>query len=132
MEYKVIFFDGVCNLCNSSINFIIDRDKNTVFRYAPLQSDYARELLEPLGVDTDKLESILLYDDGKVYSKSSAALKISKHLSGGWSFLSVFLIIPKFIRDVIYDIIARNRYKWFGKKNECRIPTPELKSLFVG
>lgn len=132
MDYKVIFFDGVCNLCNNSINFIIDRDKNKTFRYAPLQSDYAREILGPEGIDTDKLESILLYDGGKIYTKSSAALQIAKHLSGFWSALSVFLILPKFFRDIFYDILARNRYKWFGKKETCRLPTPELKSLFLG
>ena len=132
MEKQVIFFDGVCNLCNSSVNFVIDRDKNKVFRYAALQSDYAAEQLGPLGVDLSKLESIVLYKDGKVYDKSSAALNIARQLSGGWSLFYGFIVLPKFLRDFVYNIIARNRYRWFGKKNECRIPTPELRELFVG
>ena len=132
MDRQIIFFDGVCNLCNNSINFIIDRDKNQVFRYAPLQSDFAKEQLIPKGANPDKLDSIILLKDGKVYHKSSAALQIARNLSGAWSLLAGLMIFPKFIRDFVYDIIAKNRYKWFGKRDECRIPTPELKKLFVG
>lgn len=132
MEKQVIFFDGVCNLCNSSVNFIIDRDKDMAFKYAALQSSYATELLRPKGVDVSRLESIVLYQNGKVYTKSSAALKIARQLSGAWPIFYGLMILPKFIRDFFYNIIAKNRYKWFGKKNECRIPTPELKDLFVG
>lgn len=132
MKEQIIFFDGVCNLCNGSVNFVIDRDKKKVFRYAPLQSDFAKEKLLPKGVDLEKLDTIMLLKDGKVYQKSSAALLVASKLSGAWPLFAVFLILPKFIRDFFYDIVARNRYKWFGKEDQCRIPTPELKSLFLG
>ncbi|KAA1246391.1 thiol-disulfide oxidoreductase DCC family protein [Aquimarina sp. RZ0] len=129
---KIILFDGVCNLCNGAINFIIKRDKNTVFRYASLQSEVGVKLAKELNIDTSKLDSILLIDP-KVgyYHKSTAALHIAKQLSGGYPLFSVFLFFPKFLRDFVYDIIAKNRYKWFGKRESCVIPTPELKSLFI-
>lgn len=127
----VILFDGVCNLCNSSVNFVIERDKKDKFRFAALQSEEGKQMLLEQGEDSEYLDSIVLVKNGKVYSKSTAALHIAKNLSGLWPVLSVFLIIPKFIRDFFYDIIAKNRYKWFGKKNECRIPTPELAAKFL-
>ncbi|WP_025740402.1 thiol-disulfide oxidoreductase DCC family protein [Aquimarina pacifica] len=131
-DKKIILFDGVCNLCNSSINFIIKRDKNSVFRYASLQSDIGMRLIAERNIDTSKLDSILLIEGEGVYSyKSTAALKIARQLSGIYPFLSVNLLLPKFFRDWIYDIIAKNRYKWFGKKDSCMIPTPELKALFL-
>ena len=130
--YKIILFDGVCNLCNNAVNFIIKRDKNSVFRYASLQSDIGQKLTTERGIDTTKIDSILLIDPGTAwYEKSTAALQIAKQLSGIFPLLSVFLIFPKSFRDWIYDIIAKNRYKWFGKKDQCMIPTPELKALFI-
>ncbi len=129
---KIILFDGVCNLCNSAVNFIIKRDKNDVFRYASLQSEVGRALAKERGVDSSKLDTILLIEPSIVYyHKSTAALQIAKQLSGGYPLLSIFLIFPKFLRDWIYDIIAKNRYKWFGKRESCVIPTPELKALFI-
>ncbi|AXT55412.1 DUF393 domain-containing protein [Aquimarina sp. MMG015] len=129
---KIILFDGVCNLCNGAVNFIIKRDKNDVFRYASLQSDIGKKLASEIGVDTSKLDTILLIEPSVAYyHKSTAALQIAKRLSGGYPLLSVFLIFPKILRDWFYDIIAKNRYKWFGKRDNCVIPTPELKALFI-
>ncbi len=129
---KIILFDGVCNLCNNAINFVIKRDKNDVFRYASLQSEIGKELIAERNIDISKIDSILLIDPKiAYYHKSTAALQISKQLSGIYPLLSVFLVVPQSLRDWIYDIIAKNRYKWFGKKESCMIPTPELKALFI-
>ncbi|WP_108869247.1 thiol-disulfide oxidoreductase DCC family protein [Aquimarina aquimarini] len=129
---KIILFDGVCNLCNSTINFIIKHDKKDVFRYASLQSKVGKQLISERNIDTSKLDSILLIDPALAYYyKSTAALQIAKQLSGIYPLLSVFLILPTFFRDWVYDIIAKNRYKWFGKKESCMIPTSELKALFI-
>lgn len=129
---KIILFDGVCNLCNGAINFVIKRDKKDVFRYASLQSEIGRRLIAERNIDTSNIDSIILIDPSiAYYHKSTAALQIAKQLSGFYPFLSVFLVLPKFFRDWIYDIIAKNRYKWFGKKDSCMIPTPELKALFI-
>lgn len=131
MTKKIILFDGVCNLCNGAITFIIQRDKKDLFRYAPLQSEIGKELAAKHHIDLDKVDSIILVTEDKAYAKSTAALRIAKQLSAGWPLLAVFLILPKFLRDAVYDFIARNRYKWFGKKEACMIPTPELKSKFL-
>ncbi len=129
---KIILFDGVCNLCNGAINFIIKRDKHKMFVYASLQSEIGQKLIAERNINTQEIDSILLIDPGiAYYHKSTAALQIAKHLRGGYPLLSAFLILPKFLRDWVYDIIARNRYKWFGKKDSCMIPTPELKALFI-
>ena len=124
---KIILFDGVCNLCNGAVNFVIKRDKKNVFKFATLQSDHAEEF----GFDLTKMDSIILIDGDKNYSKSSAALHIARHLSGAYPLLYAFMILPKFIRDWVYDYIAKNRYKWFGKKESCMIPTPELQDKFL-
>ncbi|WP_299148863.1 thiol-disulfide oxidoreductase DCC family protein [uncultured Dokdonia sp.] len=131
MTKKIILFDGVCNLCNGAITFIIKRDKKDIFRYAPLQSEIGKELAAKHHIDLDKVDSIILVTEDKAYAKSTAALRIAKQLSAGWPLLVVFLILPRFLRDAVYDFIARNRYKWFGKKEACMIPTPELKSKFL-
>lgn len=132
----VVLFDGVCNLCNASVNFIIDRDKPGYFRFAPLQSERASELLiaqgkKPLAPGTDP-DSISLLEDGKLYEQSTAALRIAKRLSGAWPMLYYLSIwIPRPIRDFVYRIVARNRYRWFGKSDACRMPTPALKARFL-
>ncbi|MDH7445641.1 thiol-disulfide oxidoreductase DCC family protein [Aquimarina sp. 2201CG14-23] len=129
---KIVLFDGVCNLCNGAVNFIIRHDKNDVFRYASLQSDIGRTLAEEFNIDTSKLDTILLIEPKKnYYHKSTAALHIARQLSGGYPLIFVFLILPKFLRDSVYDFIAKNRYKWFGKRESCVIPTPKLKALFI-
>lgn len=128
---RIVLFDGVCNLCNSSVRFIIKRDKRKHFKFASLQSDYATDLFQRLNIDASSFDSIVLVEDDNTYIKSTAALKISKELSGLWPLLYVFIIIPRFIRDAVYDFIARNRYKWFGKKDYCEMPTPELRNRFL-
>lgn len=128
----IILFDGVCNLCNSSVNFIIDHDPHGNFQFAALQSNYGQEKLKELGFNTSDFDSIVLLSNGKVFKKSSAALRIAKKLSGLWPLLYIFIIVPPFIRHAVYDIISRNRYKWWGKRDSCRMPTPELKKRFVG
>lgn len=129
---KIVLFDGVCNLCNGAIQFIIKHDKKDIFRFASLQSEIGKKLLAERGLNPDQLESIILIEPGVAYyKKSTAALEISRDLSGGYSFLKIFLGIPDFIRDGIYDFIGNHRYKWFGKKEQCMIPTPELKAKFL-
>ncbi len=127
---SIIFFDGVCNLCNSSVQFILKRDTNKKFMFASLQSDVAKKLLLHKNVKNN-FDSIILLDKGKIYNKSIAILKIGKTLGFPYSLGSIFFIIPKFIRDFIYDWIAKNRYKWFGKKDSCMIPTKEYLERFL-
>ena len=132
IEENVILFDGVCNLCNGAINFLIDRDKDGIYKFAPLQSEYGQRYLTESGLPLDEFDSIVLLEDGHTYSKSTAALKIAKNLSGAWPFLYGFIILPRFVRDAVYDFIANNRYKFFGKQDQCRVPTPELQAKFLG
>ena len=129
---KIVLFDGVCNLCDGAVQFIIKHDKKDVFRFASLQSDTGRKLVADRGLDPDEIDSIMLIEPGVAYyRKSTAALEISRNLSGGYSLLKNFLGLPEGFRDLIYDLIAKNRYKWFGKKDECMIPTPELRAKFL-
>jgi predicted DCC family thiol-disulfide oxidoreductase YuxK len=132
MKYNnIILFDGVCNFCDSSVNFIIDRDKNNLFKFAALQSEKGQEILENFHLPKNDFDSFILIENDKVYKKSSAALKIAGKLGGVWKIFYPLIIIPKFIRDFFYSLIANNRYKLFGKKDSCRIPTPELKQKFL-
>lgn len=129
---KLVLFDGVCNLCNNSVTWIIKRDNNNVFLFAPLQSEVGTKIIDKFNIDTSKTDSILLFESsGRLSIKSSAALRIASGLGWPWKIMSVFLIIPGIIRNVVYDYIARNRYKWYGKREACMIPTPELKSKFL-
>jgi len=132
-DKQLILFDGVCNLCNSSVLYVIKRDKHNKFLFAPLQSQIGTKLINQFHIDTNKTDSILLFCPNKnsIKYKSSAALHISKHLGFPTYLLTIFLIIPAFIRNWFYNYIARNRYKWYGKKESCMIPTPELKSKFI-
>ncbi|MEQ9009057.1 MAG: DCC1-like thiol-disulfide oxidoreductase family protein [Ekhidna sp.] len=131
MKQPIILFDGVCNLCNSSVQFIIERDKKELFLFASLQSRYAKENLPDEFSDETALQSIILKEGDEIKSKSSAVLTITKSLSGLWPLFYVLIVIPKFVRDWVYDIIAKNRYQWFGKKDQCMIPSPELKNRFI-
>ncbi len=129
---KLVLFDGVCNLCNSSVLYIIKRDKKNIFMFAPLQSEIGKQLVNTYNIDTNKVDSILLYEPNKgISSRSTAALKIASKLKFPVSSLSIFFIIPAFIRNWVYNYIAKNRYKWYGKKESCMIPTPELKAKFL-
>ncbi|MCF6280057.1 MAG: thiol-disulfide oxidoreductase DCC family protein [Flavobacteriaceae bacterium] len=127
----LLLFDGVCNLCNSSVQFVIKHDKKQQFIFASLQSDATKEILLQFGETNLNLDSILLITDNKIYSKSSAILRISKLLGGFYSLGGIFYIIPKFIRDSMYDFVAKNRYKWYGKRESCMLPNKELKSRFL-
>jgi predicted DCC family thiol-disulfide oxidoreductase YuxK len=128
---SIILFDGVCNLCNNSVNFIIKHDKKKHFLFASLQSDAAKEiLLQYTGVKIN-LESIVLIENGNIYEKSTAVLKICKRLNSLLPVLYTFVLIPKTLRDWLYTIIAKNRYKWFGKRTSCLIPSIELKNRFL-
>jgi predicted DCC family thiol-disulfide oxidoreductase YuxK len=127
----IVLFDGVCNLCNSGVQFIIKKDKRNLFKFAALQSDFGKELLEKYQINTKSLDTFVYVNKDKAYIKSTAALKIAKALKRGWQIFYIFIIIPAFIRNFIYDFIAKNRYRWFGKKESCMIPTPELKTKFL-
>jgi predicted DCC family thiol-disulfide oxidoreductase YuxK len=124
-------FDGVCNLCNSSVNFIIKYDKNKQFLFASLQSDAAKDLMLHYEIKNLEVASILLIEKEAMYNKSTAVLKIAKHLNYGLKYSYMFIIIPKLWRDYVYDFIAKRRYKWFGKRDKCRLPTFDLKNRFL-
>ena len=127
----LILFDGVCNLCNGSVLFLIRQDRLAKFMFASLQSTYGRQQLINHNWPTDQLNTILLIKEGKIIHKSSAILEIVGSLPGLWPMCYVFKIIPAFIRDLIYDFVAKNRYRWFGKKEECMIPNPSLLDRFM-
>ncbi len=134
MENKknVVLFDGVCNLCNGAVNFLIDHDPEGKLHYAALQSDFGQAVLEAHQLPTDDYGSFIFLDEeGRIYQKSRGALEVARILGGGWQWLYVFVIVPPFLRDAVYTLIARNRYRWFGKRDSCRMPTPELKSRFI-
>jgi predicted DCC family thiol-disulfide oxidoreductase YuxK len=131
MDHPIILFDGVCNLCNKSVQFIIKRDKKGLFRLASLQGNAGQALLQQYNLPNDTLYSFVLIENGKVYTRSTAALRVLRKLGGGWKLLYGLVILPPFIRNAIYNWIARNRYKWYGKREECMVPTPELKSRFL-
>lgn len=130
-KYSLILFDGVCNLCNSSVNRVIKNDKKNKFKFAALQSEKGFEIQKKYQLDTTKTESMILIENNKVYYKSSAALRTARGMDKLYPLLFVLIIIPAFIRDFVYDFIAKNRYKWFGKKESCMIPTQEMKERFI-
>lgn len=132
IDKKIILFDGVCNLCNGAIQFIIKHDKNDMFRYAPLQSEIGEQLITERASDTSKVDSIVLIEPGVAYfTKSDAALRIAQGFGGLWKAMVIFTWIPRGLRDAIYDLIAKNRYKWFGRKDACMIPTADLQAKFL-
>lgn len=128
---NLILFDGVCNLCNSSVNFVIDRDPKVHFSFASLQSEVGQALLNTQGIPAESLQSVMLWKEGVLYQKSRAALEIASRLNGAWPLMYGFRLVPNFLRDMVYDYIAANRYKWFGKTDECRLPEPGVKKRFV-
>jgi predicted DCC family thiol-disulfide oxidoreductase YuxK len=131
-DKKIILFDGVCNLCDATVQFLIKRDVKDVFRFVAIQSDLGQEIIKHIGIDTSKTDSIILYEPGNAYYyKAEAALKIGKELGGIYSLLSVFTLLPKIISNSVYDFIARNRYRWYGKKDACMIPSAAMKAKFL-
>ncbi|HET6768223.1 MAG TPA: thiol-disulfide oxidoreductase DCC family protein [Chitinophagaceae bacterium] len=129
-DKPVILFDGVCNLCSGSVQFILKRDKEKKFLFASLQSGYGQTLLKQSGLPIDTFNSFILSENGQIFTRSTAALKMFSQLKG-WGWVKIFWIVPRFIRDAVYNLFARNRYNWFGKKEECWVPTPDLKSRFL-
>ena len=127
---NVILFDGVCNFCDHSVQFIIKRDKKALYHFASIQSDAGQEILRKYHVPAD-IDSIILVEGHKYFYKSSAVLRVCKNLKGGWKLLYCLLIVPKPLRDYFYSIVARNRYKWFGKKDSCMLPSPEIRKRFL-
>ncbi|MDP2540509.1 thiol-disulfide oxidoreductase [Tenacibaculum discolor] len=129
---KVILFDGVCNFCNDSVLKVIKYDTKNMFLFTSLQSDIGKEITQYLGIDTSKVDSIILYEPNVAYDiKSSAALKIMNGFGGVWKLTQVFWILPEGLRNIVYDYIAKNRYKWFGKKEACMIPSKEIQEKFL-
>lgn len=129
-NHSVILFDGVCNLCNGAVQFIIKRDPHAHFRYASLQSEIGKSLLQQYQIP-EELKTFILIEQNKVYKRSTAALRVAKQLKGAWPALYLFIIIPPFIRDGVYNLIGKYRYSWFGKKDACMMPTPNIQSRFL-
>lgn len=131
MDHPVILFDGICNFCNFWVNFAIKHDPKKRIKFAPFQSNAGQQLLNQQHIAIESINSVILIENGKVFTQSSAALRICKYLSGLWKIFYGLLIIPKFLRDFFYNIIARHRYRWFGKKENCMVPTPEVRERFL-
>lgn len=127
----IILFDGVCNFCNSSVNFIIEHDKAGYFKFAPLQSEIGERLLGENGIDKIETDSVVLIEDGKAYTHSTAALRVAGKLDGAWRWLSYLSFVPRALRDAAYKLFAKYRYKLFGKKDECMLPSPEIRARFL-
>lgn len=126
--HPVLLFDGVCNLCDSSIQFIIDRDPESRFRFASLQSDVGKRLASENGVAAQVLDTLVLIDHGQAFVRSDAVLRAASLLGRPWSWFSIFRVVPRPLRDGVYSVIARNRIRWFGERDACRIPTPDLQA----
>lgn len=130
-DTAIILFDGVCNLCNASVQFIIQHDKKNHFKFASIQSGAGQKLLKKYNIDASITDSIVLIDHNRSYIKSTATLQIAKHLNGLYPLLYIFIVTPSFIRNGIYDLVAKNRYTWFGRKETCMIPSAEIRSKFI-
>jgi predicted DCC family thiol-disulfide oxidoreductase YuxK len=130
---RVVLFDGVCNFCNAAVNFIIDRDPESLFHFAPLQSDVGKELLRKHGMKVPEgdPDTIVLIDGEHAYERSGAALRIARRLASPWKVMFAFIVVPWFLRDLVYVIIAKNRYRLFGKSDTCRVPTPDVRARFL-
>lgn len=127
----IVLFDGVCNFCNASVNFVIEHDKAGYFKFAPLQSEIGEELVAKHGIDTADTDSVIVVENDRVYTHSSAALRIAKQLDGMWSWTYAFIVVPKPIRDLAYRIFAKHRYRLFGRQDTCMMPTPEIRARFL-
>jgi predicted DCC family thiol-disulfide oxidoreductase YuxK len=130
-ESPIILFDGVCNFCNNTVNFILGQDKKQVFRFAALQSNAGQQLLKKYQFSQENFNSFLFIENGKPYTASTAALHLIRYLPWYWQWAQVFWLIPRFIRDSIYQLIANNRYRWFGRREACMVPSPEVKKRFL-
>ena len=128
---RLILFDGICNLCNSSVLFIISHDPHAYFSFTSLQSHTGQQILRRYALPASDFDSFIYIKEGKLYDRSTAALHVLNDLGGLWRIIYVFIIIPKPLRDFVYDFFARHRYRWFGKRNSCMVPTPELTKRFI-
>jgi predicted DCC family thiol-disulfide oxidoreductase YuxK len=131
-QHPILLFDGVCNLCNQTVQFIIERDKKAIFRFASLQSEYGENLLKKHQLSDKNLNSVILVYENKIYTHAAAPLEVLRLLGGFWQLGYVFKLVPSFLSNAVYRWVARNRYKWFGEKESCWLPTAELKSRFLG
>jgi predicted DCC family thiol-disulfide oxidoreductase YuxK len=127
----IIYFDGVCNLCKGSVQFILKRDKKDLFRFASLQGISGRAFLQANQISQEHLDTFILQEGEKIYTRSNAALRVLRHIGGFWKLCYLFIIVPRFIRDWVYDIISKNRYTWFGKKESCWLPEPKWEKRFL-
>ena len=127
----VVLFDGVCNFCNGAVNFVIQRDKAGYFKFAPLQSEVGEKMRDEFGIDESKTDSIIVVEDGRAYTNSTAALRIARRLDAAWRLFYGFIIVPKPIRDWAYRIFAKYRYKFFGRQEACMIPTSDVRARFL-
>ena len=127
----ILLFDGVCNFCNGSVNFIIERDKIGYFKFAPLQSEIGQKLLGEYKIDKENTDSVILIEDEKVYTHSTAALRVARRLDGFWKYFYAFIIMPRPIRDFFYKLFAKNRYRLFGKQDACMLPTAAIRARFL-
>jgi predicted DCC family thiol-disulfide oxidoreductase YuxK len=128
---NVVIFDGVCNLCTHSVRFILDHEAAPTLRFTPLQSPAGARALRELGFDPEDAKTFVLIADAKVYVKSDAAIRVSGYFRGAWKLLGAIKIIPRSIRDWAYDVVARNRYRWFGRVDTCMVPSPDLRARFI-
>lgn len=131
MEHPVIFFDGLCNLCNAAVQFVIKRDPSAIFKFCSLQSPIAARLLPDHNFQSQNLNTFILLQNNKIYKRSTAALKVASQLQSPYKLLYGFIIVPSIVRDWVYNLISKNRYKWFGKRNECMLPDPKLATRFL-
>lgn len=127
----VVLFDGVCNLCNSVVQLVIRHDKKKQFRFASLQSDFGQKILQQFHLPMIEFNSFIYLENGKLYTKSTAALRVAKKMDRPWKLLYSFTIVPPFIRNGVYNWVARNRYKWYGKQETCWLPSPDLQARFI-
>lgn len=130
-DHPVLLFDGVCNLCNGSVQFVVDHDPEGTFRFAPLQSETAEDLLAEVGFDDYDFGTVVLVAGDEYYTKSEAALRVARELESPWSWLWLCRFVPAFVRDRVYDLVAEYRYAVFGRKDRCMVPTPELRERFL-
>ena len=130
-EQHIILFDGVCNLCNAAVQFVIKNDRKKIFKFAPLQSEIGKSIVAQSAINTVDTDSFVLYSNGHYYTQSTAALMVLKTLGGAWKVLYAFIVVPSFLRNAVYKFVAANRYRIFGRKDECLLPTPELQARFL-
>lgn len=129
--HPILLFDGVCNLCHGTVRFIVERDPDARVRFAPLQSGVGRELLAQHGLPLDTLDTVVLIEDGRAFLRGDAAIRVVAGLGGGWRLLRALLVLPRGLRDATYDFVARHRYRWFGRRDSCPVPTPEQRARFL-